>query len=163
MLEKMLTAPRLLIRIGNNALFVKNLMTGKTFDAPAVIVAAREGKSKRIMAVGHEAASWTLAPLEGNIVRLAPFDSHPRVLVDDFEAAESLLQYAVSSVTSKGFFLPRAFMQVTKKLDGGVSAIEYRALQEICLKAGIRDVKFLGPDAFEGLSDEEAEYKIMEL
>lgn len=163
MLEGMLTAPRLLIRIGNNALYVKNLITGKTFDAPAVIVAARDGKSQRIMAVGHEAASWTLAPLEENIVRLAPFDSHPRVLVDDFEAAGNLLQYAVRSVASKGIIMPRAFLQVTKKLDGGVSAIEYGALQDICRQAGIRKVTFLGPDAFEGLSDDEAEQKLSKM
>ena len=159
----MLTAPRLLIRIGNNALFVKNLGTGKTFDAPAVIVVARERKSKRVMAVGHEAASWTLAPLEARIVRVAPFDSHPRVLVDDFEAAEILLKHAVRSVASNSFLMPRAFVQVTKKLDGGVSAIEHRALQEICQQAGIGKVIFLGPDAFEGLSDDEAEKKLLEM
>ncbi|TAL31671.1 MAG: hypothetical protein EPN97_10730 [Alphaproteobacteria bacterium] len=163
MRKRLLTAPRLLIRIGNNALFVKNLHTGNTFDGPAVIVAAREGKSRRVMAVGHQAASWTMAPLESNIVRLAPFDSHPRVLVDDFEAAGNLLQYAVRSVTDKSFLLPRAFIQVTKNLDGGVSAIEYRALQEICLQAGIGKVTFLGQDAFEGLSGEEAEQKLLEM
>ena len=70
-----------------------------------------------------------------------PF-KHPRVLLGDFLAAEKLVQYAFQQVHKGKFFAPapRVIFQPMEKTEGGLSPVEVKAFEELCLGAGARDV-----------------------
>jgi rod shape-determining protein MreB and related proteins len=70
-----------------------------------------------------------------------PF-SHPRVLLADFLVAEKILQHAIKQIHKTRYFAPapRVIFQPMEKTEGGLSAIEERALRELCLGAGARQV-----------------------
>lgn len=87
----------------------------------------------------------------GNIVRslreqpeyevVNPF-SHPRVLVNNFQKAEKILQHAFRYVHKSKFFAPspRVVVQPMEKIEGGLTDVEERVFRELCLSAGAREV-----------------------
>jgi rod shape-determining protein MreB len=135
---------KIYIRISGDRFYAKNLDSGAVFDEPALLAVSETGGRKLIVAVGNNVAA---ACAETGAARIAAFDSHPRVLVDDFDSASAIFKYAVKQVAGRSFIAPVAVVHVTKPLVGGLSAIERRALQELAQSAGARNVKILDDPA----------------
>ena len=72
--------------------------------------------------------------------RAEPPFSHPRLLVGDFAAAEACLKAAfaeLGELGGKGFALKRLIlMHPLEKVEGGLSPIERRVLEELARGAG---------------------------
>jgi len=66
---------------------------------------------------------------------------HPRMLVGDFQVAESELTKAVSPLFGKGFIkrTPIFIMHQREMLDGGLTKIEIKVLKELGLGAKARE------------------------
>lgn len=135
---------KLYIRISSDRIYAKNLDSGAVFDEPALLAVSESGGRKLIVAVGNNVAA---ACAETGVARVAPFDTHPRVLVDDFDSASAIFKYAVKQVAGRSFIAPSAVVHVTKPLAGGLSAIEKRALQELAQSARARSIKILDDPA----------------
>ena len=149
----MISAGKIFVRIGADRLFVKDLQSGNTFDEAAIVAFADSTKKTAI--------AFSDATGRADAVYVSPFKDHPRLLIADFVAAEALLKYAVRRV-STGFRIasPVFIVEVTRPLEGGIGAIELRALEALCLAAGARRMLYLAPGAMDGLSAEEAEKKL---
>ncbi len=135
---------KLYIRISEGRIYAKNLDSGAVFDEPALLAVSESGGRKLIVAVGNNVSA---AVAETGAVRIAPFDTHPRVLADDFDSASAIFKYAMKQVAGRSFIAPTAVVHVTKNLAGGLSAIEKRALQEVAQSAGLRGIKILDDPA----------------
>lgn len=71
-----------------------------------------------------------------------PF-AHPRTILANFNEAEKLLQHGLHTMMP-GFLTASpalAIMHPLEKLEGGLTGIEAKALRELALGAGFRDVK----------------------
>lgn len=82
-------------------------------------------------------------PSEGRtVVREAAF-SHPRTVLGDFIVAEKALTEAFKEAWPNRLLAPRpqVIMHPRELLEGGLTMIEERALQELALGAGARQVK----------------------
>jgi rod shape-determining protein MreB len=145
---------KLYIRIYSDRIYAKNLESGAVFDEPALLAVSETGGRKLILAIG---SNVTAACVETGAARIAPFDSHPRVLVDDFDSASAIFKYAVMQVAGRSFIAPSAVVHVIKPLAGGLSAIEKRALQELAQSAGARNVKILDDPAVASYTPEQLE------
>jgi len=149
----MLQPGKIFLRIGADRLYVKNLQNGHVFDEAAMVAFADSSK-KTAIAVSDASA-------RPDAVYIWPFKEHPRLLVSDFAAAEALLKYAVRRVSSsRSFRAPDFIVEVTRPLEGGIAAIELRALEELCQAAGACRMLYLAPGAMDGLSQDEAEQKL---
>lgn len=135
---------KIYIRISGERFYAKNLDSGAVFDEPALLAVSESNGRRLIVAVGNTVQS---AVAETGAVKIAPFDTHPRVLVDDFDSASAVFKYAVKQVTGRSFIAPTAIVHVTKNLAGGLSALEKRALQELAQSAGLRGIKILDDPA----------------
>lgn len=135
---------KLYIRISAEHIYAKNLDSGAVFDEPALLAVSESNGRRLIVAVGNTVQQ---AVAQKGALRIAPFDTHPRVLVDDFDSAAAIFKYAVKQVTGRSFIAPSAVIHVTKPLAGGLSAIEKRALQELAQSAGARNIKILDDPA----------------
>jgi hypothetical protein len=67
----------------------------------------------------------------------SPFQ-HPRVIVSNFEKAVGLVREGLRQTHSFSLFRPIVIMHWVDTLEGGISAIESRALKEIGFAAGGR-------------------------
>ncbi|MDE1153463.1 MAG: rod shape-determining protein [Micavibrio sp.] len=144
---------KFLIRISADRLYAKNLQNGQVFDE-AAMVAFADSTKKTAIAISDASA-------RADAVYVWPFREHPRLLLSDFTAAEALLKYAVRRLTpSLSLFAPDFIVEVTRPLEGGIGAIELRALEELCQAAGARRMLYLAPGAMNGLTPEEAEQKL---
>lgn len=131
----------LYIKITEGRFYAKNLDTNAVFDEPSVVVFQESASgSKTVMAVGKNAADMVLG--EG-FKRITPFESHPRVLVGDFETAQVIFKHAVRSIAGRSFLGPRIIVHIDKDAAGGVAQVESRAFMELAEAAGARDVKLL--------------------
>lgn len=135
---------KIYIRISDERFYAKNLDSGAVFDEPALLAVSESGGRRLIVGVGGNVAR---AVSEAGASRVAPFDTHPRVLVDDFDSASAVFKYAVKQVAGRSFIAPTAIVHVTKNLAGGLAAIEKRALQELAQSAGLRGIRILDDPA----------------
>jgi rod shape-determining protein MreB and related proteins len=89
-----------------------------------------------------------------------PF-STPRLLIGQFQAAESLLKRAVKQMAKSGFLSvsPQVVIHPLEMLDGGLSEVEERVLREVAMGAGAsKVVVWVGPQ----LTDAEVKAKAKE-
>lgn len=135
---------KIYIRISGDRIYAKNLDSGAVFDEPALLVIVESGGRKYVLAAGDTVAA---ACAETGAIAIAPFDSHPRVLVDDLDWASFLFKYAMVKLEMRWFIRHSAILHVTKPLAGGLSAIEKRALQELAQSAGLRGIRILDDPA----------------
>lgn len=88
-------------------------------------------------------------PAEGrSVVKEATF-SHPRMVIGDFAAAEQALQAGLKEIWPSRLLQarPKIIMHPREIIEGGVTMIEERVLQELGLGAGARQVKvWVGPE-----------------
>jgi rod shape-determining protein MreB len=81
----------------------------------------------------------------GKQLELTATFSHPRILIDDFPAAEGLLRSGLRQLKgSRWTPHPRVIVHPRELLEGGLSLIEVRVMLEVALGAGARDVVVWG-------------------
>ena len=117
------------VRISRKRLTVRDASSGRTFDDEPIFVTSND-QTPKIQGIG--AASRNLQGL-----RVSPF-LHPRIIIDNFVAAEKLLSLAFRSISIGKLFVtsPIVVIHVTEQLAGGLSNIERRALRELGQGAG---------------------------
>jgi len=133
------------IKILDRRLYAKNLNTGAVFDEASVVAMRGNATGPRAVIAVGEAAN--LLTISDDVRKHSPFEDHPRVILDDFEAGSALFKSAIKKVAGRSFFAPRVIIHVDRTPPGGVSVIERKALMELAQSAGARDVKILLPDA----------------
>lgn len=129
----------LYIQLSSNCLKATDVESGNEFNQPPFIAIERASSGKlTVKAVGLEAKN--LVGHSGLEV-INPY-CHPRQLIGHFQYAEIIMQHAIRVVCRKTLFspAPRVVLQPMEKLDGGLTDVEVRALRELCLGAGAREV-----------------------
>ena len=127
---------KIYIEISDKYIKVINLKTGTLYEERPLIVIGHNAKGeKTIIAIGNEASSHPDA--------INPF-SHPRVIINDHEMAELILEHAITKVVQKIiFFAPIGIIKVMRKFDTPLSHIEKVALCELSRNAGARETIIL--------------------
>ncbi|WP_407333679.1 rod shape-determining protein [Enterovibrio sp. 27052020O] len=128
----------LYIQIWENRLRVLNGTTGRVFDEQPLIAWTQTGPiRKRVEAIGD--AAHALKHDIGTTVS-NPF-SHPRSLIGDYAAAETVIHHAISQVTPRSFFQPKiqVILHPMEKIEGGLTDIEKKALRDMAYQAGAKN------------------------
>jgi len=102
-------------------------------------VAVSQGPPETVLAIG--ASAETEAMRKGRPFRsVNPFD-HPRCVISDFTLAEKVLQHFMRKVSNNRLVRPApvVIMHVLERLDGGLTQVEVRVLQELASGAGARE------------------------
>lgn len=129
--------PTLYIQLSPQQLSVRNPRTGKTLvEVPEVAIAY--DPAPRILGMGAEARAFGAEP---SVKLINPF-GHPRSLVSDFSVGELLLQAFIRRAVGAGLLAiaPRVVMHPLGDPAGGFTQVELRALREMALGAGAREV-----------------------
>ncbi|MBT4161057.1 MAG: rod shape-determining protein MreB [Gammaproteobacteria bacterium] len=134
-------ASTLYVQIWKDRLRVFDPSSNERFDETS-LVAIRDGM---ILAAGNEAKRY-----DGNrdVDLVNPFD-HPRMLIGNWIVAERLLQHAVRLLFKESLIrpAPKMILHPMESLEGGLSDVEKRALRELAISAGGRDVAIhVGPE-----------------
>lgn len=110
-------------------------------------------KSNQILAVGQEAIELQKYQ-ESNILLLNGFE-HPRTIISNFFVAELTLKHFVEKTGQERTSLisPKLIIHPLEKLEGGLTQIETRALLELGMQVGAREVYLYCEE--NSLSDEE--------
>ncbi len=126
----------LYVRIRSTVLSVRNVADGTSYEDLPVI--AIQPKPERILAFGAAALAWQ--GRDG--VRLANGFDHPRTIIADFTVAQETLKLFIRRVLGRKLFQvsPVVIMHVLDQMDGGLTQVECRALRELALGAGAREV-----------------------
>jgi len=128
----------LYIKISENLVSIKDIGTGEWYeDRPLLAIHKHDGKRK-ILAIGRAAGQFK-SQAEVSIVNAF---SHPRTLIADFELAEKILQHLIHKLHKNKYFkpAPKVILHPLDKLQGGLTDVEIRALMEMTLSAGAREV-----------------------
>lgn len=128
----------LYIQVWENRIKAISIQTQAVFDQiPLVAIETVKSGQKVVREVGNGCKS--VDPSKYQIIN--PF-SHPRMLLGDFLVAEKLLQYVVKELHQGRFFTPapRIIFHPMEKIEGGLTMIEDKAFQELCIGAGARVV-----------------------
>lgn len=146
LLQRSLTKGPYKIKLSRKLLTVTDTYSGKTWEQEPIISIKESNGEKVITGVGSDAR------MTGDTI-INPFD-HPRVLISDYTVGEKLIGYAFHAVAAGKWFVPSpvVVIQVTEELEGGLTALEQRALYEMAHGAGARKVYIL---TSEELSDED--------
>ena len=127
------------IQIWENRVKAVVVNTGEVFDEPPLVAIKTNAKGQKIItSVGSGARQ---DGINDATVVVNPF-SHPRTLLSDFEVAEKFMQHVMSTLLGKRFLppTPHVIIHPMEKTEGGLNMIEERALRELALGAGAREV-----------------------
>ncbi len=126
----------LYIQLWQERLKIVHVESRTVFDERPYIAIDKSEKKDGVVAVGNEAYGL-LGSSRYEV--LNPF-SHPRLLVNDFNKAEKILQYGVREVCRAQRFRlsPIAVIHPYERLEGGLSGMECRLFRELALGAGAR-------------------------
>lgn len=124
------------VRIRPQHLSVKDVATGAMYED--VPVMAIQSKPQSILAVGSPA----LALAGRQNVRIANGFEHARTIIADFTVALETLKHFFAQVAQRSLIRPSpvVVMHVLERLEGGLTQVERRALRELALAAGAREV-----------------------
>jgi rod shape-determining protein MreB len=128
----------LYVQIWENRIMVTDIHSGEFFDETPLLAIERNKKGQRIVsAVGNDVK---MLHIDENIEVINPF-SHPRGLLNDFFAAEKVLQHIFHVLFNKRFVSvsPRVVVHPMEKNEGGITMIEAKAFTEMALGAGARE------------------------
>jgi len=115
----------------NTLVFVKG--KGIVLREPSVVAVRKNGRSKRVLAVGQE-AKMMLGKTPGNIVAIRPMKDG---VIADFEVTEAMLRYFIRMVHNRRTLArPRIIVSVPS----GITQVENRAVRESAESAGAREV-----------------------
>jgi rod shape-determining protein MreB and related proteins len=111
-------------------------------DVPWVAIVEHPKRGKQVIAVGSEAR--TIQPelqAEEELILGNGFE-HPRSIIDNFEWAEIVVRHFVrQSIPVKRLLAaPVCFIQVLGAWEGGLTRIEKRAIHDLAMLAGAREV-----------------------
>lgn len=106
---------------------------GIVTNEPSVVAVKKDGRGKRVLAVGHEAKAM-LGKTPGNIVAIRPLKDG---VIADFEVTEEMLKYFITKVHNRRFLVkPRIVIGVPS----GITQVEKRAVRESAYSAGAAEV-----------------------
>jgi rod shape-determining protein MreB len=124
-------------QLSSARLTIRNVKTGETVSEPPEVAITR-GAKPTIMGMGN------LARMCG---RTEPVDiinpfAHPRTLIGDFTVGEQVLKAFVTRMKGSSLFAPAPFIVLHPlgEHEGGLTQVEIRALHELALSAGAREV-----------------------
>ena len=142
MLDRLLRkqAIALYVQLWSKRFSISVIGSSANYEDESVIAIATEDKQKaKIVAVGR---STDLHRSRTNVNLVYPF-LHQRLLVNNFAAAEKVLQYGVNQIREKHHFRisPNMIIHPMEKTEGGLSDIEIRVFRELALSAGARAIK----------------------
>ncbi len=105
---------------------------GVVINEPSVV--AIEAKTKKVLAIGHDAKEM-VGRTRSNIIAIRPLRDG---VISDFDVTEKMLEYFISKVHDNVFMLiPRP--RVIVGLPSGVTEVEKRAVYDATLNAGARE------------------------
>ena len=139
-LRSVLTTGPVYIRIKKDWLSVKDVSSGKMYEnTPDVAIQNVKGV-KAIAAIGKDA--WIEKQKHEDEIEVVNGFNHPRVIIDDFTVAEKTIVYFLSQISDNKIIRPNpgVILHVTEELEGGLTQIEIRALQELAAGAGASKV-----------------------
>lgn len=106
---------------------------GVVIREPSVV--ARHKKTKKVLAIGSEAKRM-IGKTPATIEAIRPLQDG---VIADFDAAEAMLTTYIKEVHQSGGFLPKIPKpRVAVGIPTGVTEVERRAVQDVCLSAGAR-------------------------
>ena len=131
----------LYIRVKPDWLSIKSLPNNILYEDIPQIAIQKIGNRFKVIAIGRN-ADLVSAKDDENILVLNGF-RHPRTIIADFEAAEKTLQEFLKKVLSKNLFKrpPVVTIHPLEKLEGGLTQVESRALQELGHRAGFKRIQ----------------------
>lgn len=126
------------VRIKPDRMSVLHVESGNEYSAVPVLALASKSGKRSVAGVGLEAAA--MAGLAN--VTLANGFEHPRTLLADFTIAEQTLKQFLAKVVPGSLFAasPVVVMHPQARLEGGLTQVEVRAMVELGLGAGARNV-----------------------
>lgn len=127
--------PLYYVQIWETRLKIVDVFAGTLFDEVPDVAISTDAKGQRtVVAIGAAAKA-------GPGVTLANPFSHPRTVLNDFFLAQALLRRSFALVKGARFApAPRVVVQAMEKNQGGLSAIEVRAFEELLLGLGAKAV-----------------------
>lgn len=106
---------------------------GIVINEPSVVAVKKDGRGKRVLAVGREAKAM-LGRTPGNISAIRPLKDG---VIADFEITEQMLKYFIAKVHNRRLFVrPRIIVGVPS----GITQVEKRAVRESAYSAGAAEV-----------------------
>lgn len=106
---------------------------GIVSNEPSVVAVKKDGKGKRVLAVGKEAKAM-LGRTPGNIAAIRPLKDG---VIADFEVTEEMLKYFIAKVHNRRLLVrPRIIVGVPS----GITQVEKRAVRESAYSAGAAEV-----------------------
>ncbi|MBI5235205.1 MAG: rod shape-determining protein [Deltaproteobacteria bacterium] len=106
---------------------------GIVTNEPSVVAVKKDGKGKRVLAVGKEAKAM-LGRTPGNITAIRPLKDG---VIADFEVTEEMLKYFIAKVHNRRLLVrPRIIVGVPS----GITQVEKRAVKESAYSAGASEV-----------------------
>ncbi|MBI5809647.1 MAG: rod shape-determining protein [Deltaproteobacteria bacterium] len=106
---------------------------GIVSNEPSVVAVKKDGKGKRVLAVGKDAKAM-LGRTPGNIAAIRPLKDG---VIADFEITEEMLKYFIAKVHNRRLLVrPRIIIGVPS----GITQVEKRAVRESAYSAGAAEV-----------------------
>lgn len=106
---------------------------GIVCNEPSVVAVKKDGRGKRVLAVGKEAKAM-LGRTPGNIAAIRPLKEG---VIADFEVTEEMLKYFIAKVHNRRLLVrPRIIVGVPS----GITQVEKRAVRESAYSAGAAEV-----------------------
>lgn len=106
---------------------------GIVMNEPSVVAIKKDGKGRRVLAVGTEAKAM-LGKTPGNILAIRPLKDG---VIADFETTEEMLKYFIAKVHNRRLLVrPRIIVGVPS----GITQVEKRAVKESAFSAGAAEV-----------------------
>lgn len=127
------------LRISADRLRIRDVDRGLALDEPAAVAIDRSAGQVRAVAVGRAAIEAAASRPELEVVY--PF-GHARVPVGDFTVADVLLSRLMRNFTAGMKGLPRPLVRMlvhpVREMEGGLTQIERRVLEELAHNGGAR-------------------------
>ncbi|MFC1589385.1 rod shape-determining protein [Pseudomonadota bacterium] len=124
------------IRIKKNRLSVRNISTGELYEDVPFVAIMNEDNGKYVLSYGTKAKNEPQQ--SGNRIDIInPFD-HPRTIIANFDIARYAFRFFLKHILHNKLLRPRLIMiiHVTEELEGGLTQLEIRAIQELAISEG---------------------------
>jgi len=108
-------------------------------EKPIIALCDNKKKKRQVVAVGNESAK--IQAQDPAKIQIYNAFKHPRTFLSHFELAEATLRYFICKIGSRKIMLrPIIILHPTENLQGGITQIEYKALIELGVSIGGRQV-----------------------
>ncbi len=127
------------IKFSSKIISLRYVEKQRTIEEEPIIAIKNDKKRKRVVvAVGRDSKKVQLEdPV--NVTILNAF-KHPRTFLSNFEIAEATLRYFVCKIIQRNLLVtPIVIFHPTENIEGGLTQIERRGLQELGASIGARE------------------------